>query len=74
MLLHNARLIDGTGAPPVASSLLIESGRIAALGEAADEAAHTNTNIERIDFGGATVMPGLIDAHCHLAFDALCDR
>ena len=66
-LFENATLIDGTGAAPRAQALLVADGRIAALGAEAEARADGDTT--RIDAGGMSLMPGLIDAHCHLAFD-----
>jgi imidazolonepropionase-like amidohydrolase len=57
-------LIEGTGAAPVKNAvLLIQGERITAAG--------ANVAIPRgaavIDLSGATVLPGFIDAHVHLA-------
>ncbi len=30
--------------------------------------------VDRLDISGSTVMPGLIDAHCHVTFDAPCSN
>jgi imidazolonepropionase-like amidohydrolase len=58
--LVGARLVDGTGRDPVDGvDLLVEDGRIAALG-----AAPVGTDV--IDLTGFTITPGLIDAHVHL--------
>jgi len=62
LLIINARLIDGTGTPPVVNrSILIRDGVITRI---------SNTisvdNIPTIDANGYTVIPGLIDAHVHL--------
>jgi imidazolonepropionase-like amidohydrolase len=68
--LTNARLLDGTGAPPRdGASLLVEDGRIARIGSAGDAAPENATTV---DLGGRTLMPGLVDAHSHvgLSFDA----
>jgi imidazolonepropionase-like amidohydrolase len=66
-LLVNGTVIDGTGAAPRAgASVLLADGRIRALGEDADAAARTDPEVRRIDATGHTVMPGLIDAHCHV--------
>ncbi len=49
-----------------AEAMLIRDGRIAALGQAeAVHAAAPGADVVRL--GGATVIPGLIDAHCHVA-------
>ncbi|HPD93389.1 MAG: amidohydrolase family protein [Rhodobacter sp.] len=68
-IITGGRVIDGTGAPAYAGSVLVEGGRIAATGAEADARASNRPNLRRIDAAGQTVMPGLIDTHCHLAFD-----
>jgi hypothetical protein len=46
--------------------MLIRDGRIAAIGQAETvRAAAPGAEVVRL--GGATVLPGLIDAHCHVA-------
>jgi imidazolonepropionase-like amidohydrolase len=73
LLISNGRVIDGTGAAPRVESVLIEGERIAAIGAAADAAAARlateNRAPRRLDATGLTVMPGLIDGHCHISFD-----
>ena len=64
LLITAARLIDGTGAPPIQpGAVLIEGVRIAAAGSRIDAPAGT----ERLDLPGASLLPGLIDMHVHLA-------
>ena len=66
-LLTSCRLIDGTGTPARdGETLLLEGDRVTALGPTALDAAAGRTDVERIDVAGMTVMPGLIDAHCHV--------
>ena len=49
-----------------AGAMLIRDGRIAAIGQAETvRAAAPGAEVVRL--GGATVIPGLIDAHCHVA-------
>ena len=68
-LLENGTVIDGTGTAPFAAAVLVEGDCIVALGnEALARALHLQHAL-RIDVAGMTVMPGLIDAHCHLSFD-----
>lgn len=66
--LTNARLVDGTGAPPrEAAAVLVEAGRIARVGAASDAIPEGATVV---DLEGRTLLPGLIDAHVHVtAFD-----
>lgn len=62
LLIQNARLIDGTGAPPRSPvSILVRDGRISEI--AADIAV---AGVTTVDVAGGTVIPGLIDAHVHL--------
>jgi imidazolonepropionase-like amidohydrolase len=66
ILIHNATLIDGTGAAPISNAgILIEDGRIRAVGRA-DSLKLPNSVITRIDAGGGFILPGLIDAHVHM--------
>lgn len=69
LLITNGQVIDGTGAAPRPESVLIEGDRIVAVGAAADALAAARPLIRRIDVRGMTVMPGLIDGHCHISFD-----
>jgi imidazolonepropionase-like amidohydrolase len=48
--------------------VLVDSGRIVALGAAADLAAKS-PGARVIDLGNATLLPGLIDAHTHVFLD-----
>ena len=58
------RLIDGTGAPARAGvEVVVRDGRIAAI-----EAATPDSGARR--FPGATILPGLVDAHVHLSLPA----
>jgi len=57
-------LIDGTGRAPVANALIIiEEGRFREVGSRDQVAVPEGAEI--IDAGGSTVLPGLIDGHCH---------
>ncbi len=63
IMITNARLIDGTGQSPQTNfSIRIHSGVIIETG------LNLPVNNEVVfDVAGATVMPGLIDSHVHLA-------
>lgn len=60
-----ARIIDGTGSPPIERGvLLIDKGRIQAAGPAAS--LRIPAGAERIDVTGKTIVPGMINAHGHV--------
>jgi len=66
-LITAARLLDGTGsAPAEQAALLVENGRVVKLGRAADVRAPEGASVDRKDYGDATILPGLVDAHTHL--------
>ena len=65
-IIENGTVIDGLGNPPRRADVVIKGERITSVGDAPPEAAEP---VERIDAAGMTVMPGLIDAHCHISFD-----
>ena len=63
IVLHAAHLFDvETGRLETPGEVRIEGERIVAVGTAVARSA----DAEIIDLGGATLMPGLIDAHVHL--------
>lgn len=63
LLIRDARVIDGTtSAPRPGVSILVRDGRIAEIGPALSA-----PGARILDAGGATVLPGLIDSHVHLA-------
>jgi imidazolonepropionase-like amidohydrolase/Tol biopolymer transport system component len=62
-LIHNVRIIDGTGTPATtARDILIENGRIARIGLPGKIAAG---DAKVIDASNRFVIPGLIDLHAH---------
>lgn len=66
LIIENGALIDGLGNPPKRTAVVIEGERILSVGDAPPE---TMGPVQRIDAAGLTLMPGLIDAHCHISFD-----
>ena len=69
LALRAAALFDGIRTTPLTDPLLlVDEGRIVAV--------ETGTRVDPpdgypvVDLGGATLLPGLIDTHVHLAFDA----
>ena len=60
-----ARIIDGTGAPPIADAVMIvQDGSITAIGTAAN--VKIPPAATRINVAGRTIMPGMINAHGHV--------
>ena len=55
-----------TMAPGGAESMLVRDGRIAAAGTAAAVRAAAGRGAAVVRLDGVTVVPGLIDAHCHV--------
>ena len=66
MLIQNGRVIDGTGAPSVQADILVQDGRIQAIGQGLNAQAD-----QVIDATGLTVAPGFIDTHSHSDLDVL---
>src|SRR3989454_1899652 len=65
-VLTGATLIDGTGATPVHdAAVVIDGDRIIAAGPRA--ATTWPATAEIVDVAGRTLIPGLIDAHDHMA-------
>lgn len=61
LLITNARLLDGNDPTPRENtSILVRDGLIAGIGRMEAD------GVPVLDVAGATVMPGLIDAHVHL--------
>jgi len=68
--LTGATLIDGTGAAPRRNAnLRVRDGRIVALWEGAARPKDAEGPADTVvDLSGKTVLPGLIDAHCHISY------
>ncbi|MFB7479116.1 amidohydrolase [Streptomyces anulatus] len=65
--LTNARILTMDPRHPVAHDLGIWRGRVVGV----DEAVTSLPAREVVDLGGATVLPGFIDSHVHLAWTGL---
>lgn len=66
--LANAMILDGSGSAPFAGDILIQEGRIARV-TAADMPAIGPEPDRIVDCAGRTVMPGMVESHCHISFD-----
>ena len=66
-LIKAARLIDGLGGPPLEQgAVLLEGDRIRAVGPEKSVLPPEGAEVQEIDYGKRTVLPGLIDCHVHL--------
>jgi predicted amidohydrolase YtcJ len=67
LVIEDAVVITMGPGGGTAQAMLVRDGRIAAVGDPAEvrAAAGPGAAVARLD--GATVIPGLIDAHCHVA-------
>ncbi len=65
-VFRNATVLDGTESmePRIGQTVLVEDGRIVAVGPAAEVDAPMGTR--ELDLGGAYLLPGLINMHVHL--------
>jgi|SRR5690349_6725107 imidazolonepropionase-like amidohydrolase len=68
-ILTGARLLDGSGGPPVAGrAVVVEHGRISAVVSAREAPSGTTLRLD-----GLTLLPGLINMHVHLCFGGEAD-
>jgi len=66
------RLLDGTGAPPIAdAALLVIDDRIAEVGP--DAAVAHPEDAQTLSLPDSTALPGLMDAHVHMALPPTVD-
>ncbi len=59
LIIRNARIIDGTGAPWFRADVAVKDGKIAAMGKLSGEAKET------VDAQDRYLAPGFIDIHSH---------
>ncbi len=69
-VIRNGTLIDCAGNPATHNdAVVIEGNRIRSVGGLPpDVNLEDKDNVQVIDASGRWIMPGLIDAHCHLSF------
>lgn len=70
-LFTNVTVLDGSGAEPFPGQVLVEGNRIKTVARGGESLP--SDGAERVDGGGATLMPGLVEAHCHISFANTAD-
>lgn len=66
-LLTASRLLDGQGNPAIEDgAVLIHNGQIELVGSRAEVRAPDGSEVEVVDYGDASIVPGMVDAHTHL--------
>src|SRR5947209_11148307 len=65
LVIAGGTLINGTGNPPLENAVIVVEGeRIKSVGKRGEVAIPKGNRV--IDVKGKTILPGLIDGHCHL--------
>lgn len=65
LVVFNARVYTGAAVARPAPGLAVRAGRILTAGD--DVKAYAGPKTRRVDARGATIVPGFIDSHCHMA-------
>lgn len=60
----NARIIPIAGQPIEQGILLVQNGKITAIGDA--RTVRLSSDVQMIDLAGKVIMPGLVDSHSHI--------
>ena len=70
LVIRNGTLIDGSGKAAARNdAIVIEGNKIKSVGALPpDVILEDRRNVEVIDAAGQWIMPGLIDAHCHMSY------
>jgi imidazolonepropionase-like amidohydrolase len=67
VLFTNVRIIDGSGAAPYSGEVLVQGNRIGRVAKGVRAIATAGITV--IDAAGATLMPGMTEAHTHFAWN-----
>src|SRR4029450_6403967 len=67
VLFSNVGILDGSGAAPFAGEVLVQGNRISRVARGAR--ALPTSGVITVDGGGATLMPGLVEAHTHFSWN-----
>ncbi len=67
VLFTNVRVFDGSGAQPYTGEVLVQGNRILRVARGARTTPPAG--VQTIDAAGATLMPGLVEAHTHFSWN-----
>jgi hypothetical protein len=73
VILINGKIVTVDPNFTVASAVAIRDGKMLAVGSTDEIEKMAGASTERIDLGGKTVIPGLIDNHTHATLGAFCE-
>ena len=71
IIFFNGKVVTLDSSDTIASAVAVKDGRILAVGSDEQVKQFANPGAHLIDLSGKTMLPGLIDAHTHLAWAAL---
>ena len=66
LILYNGNVISLDANDSRIQAIAVTNGRITAVGSNESVLAQVGSETEKIDLGGRTVIPGIVDAHTHL--------
>lgn len=67
LVVLNGRIYTADGARPVAQAMAVRDGRVVFVGDEIGVRALIGPRTETLDLDGATALPGMTDAHAHVA-------
>src|SRR5438477_12000752 len=64
-VLYHAKVFTADPQNPYAEAVAIRAGKIVAVGNLPEVLKAVSPSAERVDLGGKSLLPGLIDSHSH---------
>jgi len=68
MILRARHVLPVAGPPIHNGAVLLQGSRIAAVGTWPEVSATAPSGVAIVDYGNAVLLPGLVNAHCHLDY------